>query len=231
MGEEISFKRPDGGKCSGYYAHPAGGGKFPAILVIQEWWGLDDHIKSVVDRIAAAGYRALAPDLYRGKVTLEAAEAAHLMAALDFKDAATQDLRGAALHLTQTGTRVGAVGFCLGGALTILTAILVPEVEAASCWYGIPSDEAGDVRTIRIPLQGHFALNDYYFTPAQVDALEAKLKEGNVRYEFYRYPANHAFGNDSSPYYDPESARLACRRTLDFLAKHCKEHKQGTTVV
>lgn len=222
MGETITFNRPDGKQCSGYYAKPSSGENAPGVVVIQEWWGLNDHIRSVADRLAAAGYRSLAPDLYRGKLTLEAAEAAHLMGSLDFKDAATQDLRGAVQHLKQRSPKVGVAGFCMGGALAILTAIHVPEADAVSCWYGLPPAEAGDPRSIRIPLQGHFALKDDYFTPAEVDALEAKLKEGQVGYEFYRYPANHGFFNDTAPYYEPGAAKLAWQRSLDFLAKHCK---------
>jgi len=221
MGEHLTFKRPDGKECSGYYAKPAAD-RAPGIVVIQEWWGLDDHLKAVADRLASAGYRALAPDLYRGKVTLVAAEAAHLMGSLDFRDAATQDLRGAVQYLKQSSPKVATIGFCMGGALAILTAIHVPEVDAISCWYGLPPPEAGDARRIRIPVQGHFALKDEYFPPAQVDALEARMREGRVRHEFYRYQANHAFGNETGSSYDPEAARLAWQRSLDFLAKHCK---------
>ena len=222
MGEKITFKRPDGKDCHGYYAKPAAGGKAPGIVVIQEWWGLNDQIKGVADRLAAAGYRALVPDLYRGKVTLEAAEATHLMTGLDFKDAATQDVRGAAQHLKQDSAKVGTIGFCMGGALTILTAMYVPEADAVSCWYGVPPPEAGDPSKIRIPVQGHFALQDEFFTPAAVDALEAKLKAGKVTHEFYRYDAHHAFGNESGQHYDAAAAKLAWQRSLDFLARQLK---------
>ena len=109
----------------------------------------------------------------------------------------------------------------LGGALSILAAIHVPELDGACCWYGVPPPEAGDPRMIRIPLQGHFALEDQYFPPSVVDALEAKLKEAGVSYEFYRYPASHGFGRDSSPYYDPQAAELAWQRSLAFLARFC----------
>jgi len=91
----ITFKRPDGKECSGFYAEPSSGNRAPAMVVIQEWWGLNDQIKGVANRLAAAGYRALVPDLYRGKVGLDAKEAEHLMSNLNFGDAATQDIRGA----------------------------------------------------------------------------------------------------------------------------------------
>src|SRR5690606_34377782 len=103
MGKTVSFKRPDGKDVSGYLAEPAGG-KGPGVVVIQEWWGLTDQIKGVADKLAGAGYRALVPDLYRGKATLDAKEAEHLMNGLDFGDAASQDVRGAVQYLKSTGS-------------------------------------------------------------------------------------------------------------------------------
>jgi len=99
MGKKIIFKRPDGKESSGYYSVPDAGEEVPGVIVIQEWWGINDQIRAVADRLTMGGYRALVPDLYRGKVTLEAAEAEHLMSNLDFADAATQDLRGAIQYL------------------------------------------------------------------------------------------------------------------------------------
>jgi carboxymethylenebutenolidase len=160
MGEKITFKRPDGKDCVGYYARPAAGDKAPGVVVIQEWWGLNDQIKGVADRLAEAGFRALVPDLYRGKVTLDAAEASHMMTDLDFKDAATQNVRGAAQYLKKDSAKVATIGFCMGGALTMLAAMYVPETDAVSSWYGVPPPEAGDPGKIRVPVQGHFALQD-----------------------------------------------------------------------
>jgi carboxymethylenebutenolidase len=217
MGHEIIFSRPDGQSGRGYYAEPAPGPIAPGVVVIQEWWGLNDQIKGVAERLAQSGYRALVPDLYRGRVTLDAAEAEHLMNDLDFGDAATQDIRGAVCHLKSEGAKVGVVGFCMGGVLAILAAIHAPEADAASSWYGVPPAEAGDVSRIRIPLQGHFAELDEFFPVAQVDALEARLRAANVAMSFYRYPARHAFGNETGPNYDPNAAQLAWQRTLDFF--------------
>jgi carboxymethylenebutenolidase len=222
MGKTITFKRPDGQDCSGYYA-PAGSGEdAPGMVVIQEWWGLNEQIKGVAKRLTEAGYRVLVPDLYRGKVTLEAAEAEHLMGDLDFRDAATQDIRGAVQHLKSNTRKTGVIGFCMGGVLSILAAVYVKEADAAVSWYGLPPAEAADTGTIKIPVQGHFALKDPFFTPAQVDKLEARLKAGQVVYEIYRYPADHAFGNETGDHYDPEAAGMAWQRTLDFSNKHLK---------
>jgi carboxymethylenebutenolidase len=219
MGEMISFKRPDGGECKGYLASAAGD-SLPGVVVIQEWWGLNDQIKGVADRIAALGYRALVPDLYKGKITLDAAEAHHLMTTLNFGDAATQDIRGAAQHLKQKSDKVGVVGFCMGGALTVLSAMYVPEADACSSWYGFPPEQAGDVKTIRRPLQLHLAENDQAFSPEGAKALEAKLREGKVPFESYWYKAGHAFFNEKGQNYNAECAKLAWDRTVEFFRKH-----------
>lgn len=222
MAQMVTFKRPDGKDCSGYIATPSAGDKAPAVVVIQEWWGLNDQIKAVADRLSGAGYRALVPDLYRGKVTLDAAEAKHMMTNLNFADAATQDVRGAAQYLKQSSGKVGVVGFCMGGALTVLAAMYVKEADACSSWYGFPPEQAGDVKTIRVPLQLHFAEKDASFAPEGGRALEAKLKEGNVPFESYWYDAGHAFGNEKGQNYNAEHAARAWDRTMQFFAKHLK---------
>ena len=219
MGEMINFKRADGEPCSGYYTSPEAGDDAPGIVVLQEWWGLNDQIKGVADRFSMEGYRALVPDLYRGRVTLERAEAEHLMGRLDFGDAATQDIRGALQHLKISGTKVGVIGFCMGGVLSILAAARTDDADAAICWYGLPPEGSMEPGDIRIPLQGHFALRDQHFGPALVDALEARLNEANVNYEFYQYEADHGFGNETGDNYVQEAAELAWQRSLDFLTK------------
>jgi carboxymethylenebutenolidase len=220
MGEMIQFKRPDGKTCSGYLAMPKTGSSAPGFVVIQEWWGLNDQIKKTADRLAGAGYRALVPDLYRGKVTTANDEASHLMTNLNFPDAAGQDIRGAVQYLKQSSKKVAVGGFCMGGALTILSAVRVPEMDAGACFYGIPSLEAADLKKIKIPLICHFANRDDWCTPAKVNELEAALKRSKSRFEFYRYDAQHAFMNESRPQvYDGVSAKTAWERTLEFLKK------------
>ena len=220
MGKRITFKRPDGKESTGYYAIPSAGENAPGVVVIQEWWGLNDQIKGVANRLAEIQYRALVPDLYKGTVTLEVAEAEHLMGNLDFGDAATQEIRGAVQYLKENSPKVAVLGFCMGGALSILTAVHVKEANAVVCWYGIPPEEAADPSTIKIPLQGHFAQEDEFFPPTQVDALESRLKKGNVTYEIYRYQAKHAFGNETGENYDPAAKEFAWKRTLAFLEKY-----------
>ncbi|NER00075.1 MAG: dienelactone hydrolase family protein, partial [Cyanothece sp. SIO2G6] len=142
MSTTITFQRPDSKSCSGYYTEPVGGNQAAGIVVIQEWWGLNDQIKGVADRLAQSGYAVLVPDLYRGTVTVEAAEAEHLMGGLDFADAATQDIRGAVQYLKQHTAKVAVMGYCMGGALTVLAAVHVSELDAAVCWYGVPPEAA-----------------------------------------------------------------------------------------
>jgi carboxymethylenebutenolidase len=213
MGAMIEFSRPDGGKTKGYLA-TAGQGR-PGIVVIQEWWGLNDQICGVADRFARAGYNALAPDLYKGRFTAVPDEANHLMSNLDFPDATHQDLRGAAQHLNGQGGKVGLMGFCMGGALTVAAAVHVPEIAAAVCFYGIPPKEFADPARIKIPFQGHFANQDDWCTPAAVDALETAMAGKNA--EIYRYEAAHAFFNERSPAYDLASATQAWDRMAAFL--------------
>ncbi len=231
MGKTISYKRPDGKTLEGYLAEPAQGASAPGMVVIQEWWGLNDQIKGVADRLAKAGYRALVPDLYRGKKALEANEAEHLMTNLNFGDAAGQDVRGAVQQLKTTGSgKVGVTGFCMGGALTLLAAANVPELDAAVAWYGFPPLEYIDAKKIKAPLMGHYAIDDVPFPIAKVDELEKTLREANVKFEFHRYKAKHAFANEEANSkklaiveYNREAAELAWKRTMDFLDRHLKK--------
>jgi len=229
MGKMVSYKRPDGKSVNGYLAEPPAGAKAPGMVVIQEWWGLNDQIKGVADKLAKSGYRALVPDLYRGKVALEANEAQHLMQGLNFGDAAGQDIRGAVQYLKQSSPKVGVTGFCMGGALTVLSAVNVPEADAAVIWYGYPPLEYVDASKIKAPLLGHWATQDQAFVIGGVDALEKKLRDANVKFEFHRYNCKHAFANETADQkkldmlkYDSKAAELAWQRTMDFLAKQLK---------
>jgi carboxymethylenebutenolidase len=221
----ITFERPDGKPVQAYVVEPVNAHNAPGIVVIQEWWGLDDEIKNVANRLANAGYRALVPDLYRGKLALEANEAEHLMNGLNFGDAASQDIRGAVQYLKATGSaRVAITGFCMGGALTVLSAGLVPECDATVVWYGYPPLEYVDAKAIKKPMLAHWALQDEFFSISGVDELEQKLKAAGVNYDFQRYDAKHAFANPKSDsrhlpplQYNLAAADLAWERTVSFL--------------
>jgi carboxymethylenebutenolidase len=220
MGETIDVARPDGKTCPAYLASPKAGAGAPGFVMIQEWWGLNDQIKGLAERLAGEGYRVLAPDLYRGNETANPDEAGQLMAGLEFLDAATQDVRGAVQHLKQSSRKVAVGGFCMGGAVTVIAAVHVPEADAAVCFYGIPPASVADPAKVRVPFQGHFASMDDWCTPVAVDALDAGLRKANVVHEIHRYAAHHAFMNEARPeVYDRACADLAWQRTKEFLAK------------
>jgi len=220
MGDTIYVTRPDGKTCPAYLAEPTTGAGAPGFVMIQEWWGLNEQMQGLAERLAAQGYRVLVPDLYRGKVTISPDEANHLMTGLDFLDAGTQDVRGCVQHLKQGSRKVAVGGFCMGGALTVIAAVHVPEVDAAVCYYGIPPAQAADPAKVRVPFQGHFANQDDWCTPAAVDALEAGLVKAGVLHEIYRYDAQHAFMNEARPeVYDADAAERAWQRTGDFLQR------------
>ena len=226
MAQTIEFKRPDGQTVKGHLAEAAQ--PLGAVVVIQEWWGVNDQIRGVAQRFAEAGFTALVPDLYRGKSTVEAEEAHHLMTGLNFGEAAQQDIRGAVQYLKGRHIgrgKVGVTGYCMGGALTVLASTMVPEMDAGVIWYGLPPLEYVDAGKIKAPLQAHWATQDGAFPIASVDGLEAKFKEANVCYEGFRYLAHHAFANETAQgrnriamtQYDAAWAQIAWDRTMRFF--------------
>ena len=215
MGEIVSFKS-NGSMGSGYLAD--GGG--PGVVVIQEWWGLVPHIKDVADRFAAEGFTALAPDLYRGEAASEPDEAGKLMMGLKL-DRAGKDLSGAVDFLQErTGkSKVGVVGYCMGGGLTLTLACQRPDaVAAAAPFYGvIPWAEAQpDWSAITAVVEGHYAENDAFASPEAARALEADLKGRGKTATFHIYPGtDHAFFNDERPdVFNATAAATAWSRVL-----------------
>lgn len=224
MAEKMHFKRPDGAMAPAIVIPPeAGTGGAPGLVVIQEWWGVNAYIQRVGRRFSDLGYQVLIPDLYRGKVALDRAEALHNMTGLNFADAATQDVRGAVQWLQGHGSgRVGVIGFCMGGVLAVLAAMHVTEVSAAVSWYGIPQPDAGDPAAILTPLQCHFGLKDQSFPVAQTEAFERRLGGARPDHACYCYDAAHAFGNEDGPNYDAAAAALAWDRSTQFLTTHLR---------
>ena len=223
MGELVEFPS-NGGTARGYLATPEGGGGLP-VVVIQEWWGLVPHIEDVCDRFAAAGFVALAPDLYHGETTTEPDEAGKLMMALNIEQA-EKDLRGAVEYLSgheaTAGDAVGTVGFCMGGVLSLFAASKNQRVGACVVFYGIHPKVEPDLDALRAPVLGLYAERDQFVPPAAVRELEAQLKERGKAVEMHIYPGtDHAFFNDTRPeVYDPEAAADAWRRTVAFLRQH-----------
>ncbi|CAL0328948.1 unnamed protein product [Lupinus luteus] len=175
----------------------------PGIVVLQEWWGVDFEIKNHAVTISqlGSGFKALIPDLYRGKVGLDVAEAQHLMDGLDWQGA-VQDIRASINWLKANGSKkAGVTGFCMGGALSIASSVLVPEVDAVVAFYGVPSSELADPAQAKAPIQAHFGEHDNFVGFSDVTAaksLEEKLKPSGVPHEVHLYPGNgHAFMNRS----------------------------------
>jgi carboxymethylenebutenolidase len=219
MGEMLTFPS-NGHTCDGYLA---GDGTGPGVIVIQEWWGLVPHIKDVVDRFAAAGFTALAPDLYHGQSTTEPDGAGKLMMALNI-DQAAKDMSGAiALLQERTGRgHVGVVGFCMGGGLALVLASKRPDaVAAAAPYYGVIPWQSvqPDWSAITATIVGEYGELDDSANPDAVHALEAKLRELGKDATLHVHPgAQHAFFNDTRPeVYDAQASTVAFDRTVDLF--------------
>lgn len=216
----------NGATAHGYLALPASGSG-PGVVVIQEWWGLTDHVADVANRLAAEGFVALAPDLYGGATTHDPAEADLLMQELPV-DRAARELGGAVDYLlgldAVTSAAVGAVGFCMGGGFVlVLAARQGDKIGAAVPFYGVLGEEYPSFENLTAPLLGHFGEQDQTAGPEQVRELAARIeRESGRRPDFRLYPAGHAFFNDENLLgtYDPEQAARAWEATVAFLREH-----------
>jgi carboxymethylenebutenolidase len=223
MGDLVEF--PSNGHAATGYLAPSVEGTGPGVVVIQEWWGLVPHIKDVCDRFAAAGFTALAPDLYHGTTTTEPDEAGKLLMSLNIDEAA-KEMGGAANHLLSidsvSSRRVGVIGFCMGGGLALVLASRRPDVIGATVpFYGvIPWPHAQpDWSQLDAPVLGHYAAMDGSAPPEKVAELQAKLDAaGKDATLIVHAGVDHAFFNDTRPeVYDEQTARAAWDETLDFL--------------
>jgi carboxymethylenebutenolidase len=227
MSEMVKFPS-NGTEGQGYLAVPASGSG-PGVVVIQEWWGVNDQIKEVCDRFASEGFVALAPDIYRGVVTSEPDEAQKLMMQLNIEQAA-KDMSGAVKYLAGhdavTSRGVGVVGYCMGGSLALWLATLQPElVEAVAPYYGIAGwPTTPDWSKLQAPVQGHYAENDDSAGPKAVEALQEELTRLGKEHEFFVYPGTeHAFANHHRPeVYDEQATEAAWSRTIAFFRAHVK---------
>jgi carboxymethylenebutenolidase len=217
MGEVIAFDS-NGGTAEGYLARPESG-KGPGVVVVQEWWGLNDQIKGVADRFASEGFTALAPDFYHGKATEEPDEAGKLLMALT-SDQVAKDGRGAAEYLArETGGRVGVIGFCMGGQLALLIGTAAPdEVAAVVDMYGIHPAMKPDFTKMKASVFALFGGSDGANPPESREALGKALGAAGVPYTIDVYPKpGHAFMNETGDSYDPEAAADAWRRIFEFF--------------
>jgi carboxymethylenebutenolidase len=220
--QNTAFPSGDG-QAHGYLALPASG-EGPGVIVIQEWWGLTDHIADVTDRLAAEGFVALAPDLFGGRTTHDAEEAGQLMSELPV-DQAARDLGGAVDfllgHDAVTSSTVGAVGFCMGGGFVLLLAAQQGDrVSAAVPYYGVGPAVPQTYEGLRAAVQGHYGERDDFYPADDARAQAEQIRrESGAEVEFHFYDAAHAFHNDTNRLgtYSPEDARTAWSRTVEFL--------------
>ncbi len=223
MGKMVQFPS-NGGNTSGYLATPSSG-TGPGILVIQEWWGLVDHIKRVCDRFAAEGLAALAPDMYHGKTASEPDEAGKLFMVLNIAQA-EKDLRGAATFLAEHSStpKIGVVGFCMGGQLALFAATLNANVGACVDFYGVHPNVKPDYSKLSGPVLGLFAEKDGFVTPQTARDLDAAIKKAGKQSEIHIYPGvDHAFFNDDNKAaYNKPAAEDAWKRTLAFFKANLK---------
>ena len=223
--QNVTFES-NGSSAHGYLALPDSG-RGPGLIVIQEWWGLVDHIADVTNRFAAEGFVALAPDLYGGRTTHDAQEASELMQQLPVEDAA-RDLAGAVDYLLShdavTSSTIGAVGFCMGGGFVlVLAAQQGDRIGAAVPFYGVPPAEPIDFSGLTAPVLGHYGERDGGIPPNTVTELvDTVEQQSGQRPQVHMYPAGHAFLNDANPLgtHDAEQADIAWRRTTEFLHRH-----------
>ncbi len=214
----------DGTTTQGYLATPESGGG-PGVIVIQEWWGLVDHIKEVADRFAKSGFVALAPDLYHGESTQSPDDAGRLMMALDIGRSA-KDLEGAVSFLLgdggATSQKVGTVGFCMGGQLALAAACASSNVGACVDFYGVHPSVTLDFSQLSAPVLGLFAENDGFVSPEVARKLEHDIRSSGKQVQIHIYPGvDHAFFNDSRPdVYDAKAAGDAWDRTV----RHFREN-------
>ena len=223
MGAMVEFAA-NGRTAGGYLATPASGSG-PGVVVIQEWWGLVPHVKDVADRFAEEGFVALAPDLYHGRSTTSPDEAGKLMMALEI-DRAERDLRGAVDFLLARddvpAERVGTVGFCMGGQLSLFAACANARVGACVDFYGIHPNVAPDLAGLEAPVLGFFAERDGFVTPEAARKLESDLRAAGKEVEITIFEgADHAFFNDSRPdVYHAGYAAECWSRMVAFYRRH-----------
>lgn len=224
MSENVSFLARDGGEATGAMAVPAGEGPVGAVVLLQEWWGVNGHIRDLCDRFAAQGFLVVAPDLYGGVSTADPAEAGRLMTELKWP-AALETIAGAVAFLRahpRCNGKVGVTGFCMGGAGAFVCAARTEGLSAAVPFYGLAPAAYVDWSTAETPpIQAHFASRDAWAKAELAEAVREALTARGREMELHVYDADHAFVNDTRPdVYSEENARLALSRAAAFLHRH-----------
>jgi carboxymethylenebutenolidase len=219
-GQNLSLK-VEGKTAKAYVAKPNGQIK-GAILVLHEWWGLNDWVKHQADELANLGYLALAVDLYKGKVATDPQTAQKLMGSKDEKWGDEVEEAGIEwLHKNASGKKVATIGWCMGGGESLKSTLHDPkDVDATIMYYGFPVTDVAQLKTMKGPLLGIWVNQDGWITPDKVKQFDQALTEAGVQHEFHAYDADHAFANPSGGKYNPPAAKDAWEKTKDFLAKN-----------
>ncbi|HEY8041694.1 MAG TPA: dienelactone hydrolase family protein [Polyangiaceae bacterium] len=223
MTTKVQYDSKAGGKLDGAVAEPEGTGKAGAVVVLQEWHGLNDTMRTLCDRFAQAGFVALVPDLYHGKIATDDSEAGKLMGGLDWGRAVAEI--GDAVAFLQRHPRgngkVAITGFCMGGALTFAAARHLEGLAAAVPFYGVPQLPMAEYARVKTPIQAHFAQVDDWAKASIAEEIQKNVRAGGGHMDLFVYDAGHAFmrASDASKY-SPENAKLAWERAVDFLKKH-----------
>ncbi|HEY3818352.1 MAG TPA: dienelactone hydrolase family protein [Polyangiaceae bacterium] len=223
MTTQVKLASKAGGELEGALAEPAGAGKVGALVVLQEWHGLNAQMRGKCDRFAAEGYLTLVPDLYHGKVATNDEQAGKLMGELDWGKAVAE-IGDAVAYLRahpRSNGKVGVLGFCMGGALALAASRYVEGLACVVPFYGVPSTPLDEFAKVKAPIQAHFAKKDDWAKPEKAEQIQAKVKSGGGHMDLFLYDAGHAFMRDDDPsHYDAEAAKLAWPRALEFLKKH-----------
>jgi carboxymethylenebutenolidase len=219
----VKFSSKAGGQLEGALCEPSGSGKAGTVVVVQEWHGLNEVMKLQCERFAQAGFLALVPDLYHGKVAKNDDEAATLMGGLDFQRA-VGEIGDAVAHLRshpRSNGKVAVAGFCLGGALTLAAVRYLEGLAAAVPFYGLPQVPVDEFAKVKTPILAHFAKVDDWAKASVAEDIQKKVRAGGGHMDLYVYDAGHAFMRSTDPSkYEPNSAKLAWQRTVDFLKHH-----------
>ena len=218
--QSVSLRTDGGHNVTATLAEPAAA-KAPTIMLVHEWWGLNDQIKSVAREFANEGYLALAIDLYGGKVASASDDARNYMKQVNHKvatDTVASWVAWLRKHERSNG-KVATIGWCFGGGWS-LNASLATPVDATVVYYGNVAKKSDQLRSLRGPVLGHFATEDKWINQNMIDGFEAAMKSAGKEFESHWYEANHAFANPTQARYDSADAKLAWQRTLEFLKKH-----------
>jgi carboxymethylenebutenolidase len=224
MTQRVTYPTSSGDDAMGLMELPDGGDKAPAVVVIQEWWGLNDQLRSIARRWAKEGFIALMPDLFHGEVVKipDSATASAKMAALDKKRALDECVAAVEFlrNHTRTTGRVAVTGYCMGGALAFATACAAKDLAAVVPFYGLP-DPSADLMKVTAPIQAHFAQHDQWATVDGAQKIQSVLRKNHKTMELHVYEAQHAFCNDQRPdVYDRTAAEHAWTRALAFVRQH-----------